>query len=200
MRQVTSSESSDEAGSDEECGLPHDSRVDNTLMNLDQGLNEPVWDENSDEEAESVGIEDLDASFTSSPQGIDLQPAGPIDIPGPSVYVEEYFGAAEVLSKQKNLYAELWEKDKLYKSRKVGGAHYPFSGDEEWEMVKFLNPLTVKQVNEFLKQPYVRFSISTQTAILMLVFRLCAGLCHSRLHKKCERVSSYFPARQPGRR
>ena len=169
-------------------------------MNLDQELNGPVWDENGGEETEPVGLEDLDASFTSSPQGIDLQPAGPIDIPGPSVYVEEYSGAAEVLSRQKNLYVELWEKDKLYESRKVGGAHYPFSGDEEWEMVKFLNPLTVKQVNEFLKQPYVRSGIFTQTVILMPVFRLCVGLCHSRLRKKCERVSSYFPARQPGRR
>ena len=200
MRQITSSESSDEVGSDEECGLPHDDHVDDMLMSLDQESNGPVWDGNGGEETESAGMEGLDASFTSSPQGIDLQPAGPIDIPGPSVYVEEYSGAAEVLSQQRNLYAELWEKDKLYESRKVGGAHYPFSGHEEWEMVKFLNPLTVKQVNEFLKQPYVRFSIFPQTVILMLVFRLCAGLCHSRLHKKCERVSSYFPARQPGRR
>ena len=169
-------------------------------MSLDQESNGPVWDGNGGEETESAGMEGLDASFTSSPQGIELQPAGPIEIPRPSVYVEEYSGAAEVLSQQRNLYTEIWEKDKLYESRKVGGAHYPFSGHEEWEMVKFLNPLTVKQVNEFLKQPYVRFSIFPQTVILMLVFRLCAGLCHSRLHKKCERVSSYFPARQPGRR
>ena len=165
VRQVTSSESSDELASDEECGHPHDDRVDDTLMNLDQELNGPVWDENGGEETEPVGLEDLDASFTSSPQGIDLQPSAPIDLPGPSVYVEEYNGAAEVLSQQKNLYVELWEKDKLYESRKVGGAHYPFSGDEEWEMVKFLNPLTVKQVNEFLKQPYVRSGISTQIVI-----------------------------------
>ena len=71
--------------------------------------------------------------------------------------VEEYPGAAEVIEEQKNLYAQIWEADELYDSRKIGGAYYPFSGPIEWEVVEWLNSLNVpmKKIDEFLRLSYV---------------------------------------------
>ena len=95
--------------------------------------------------------------FTGLPSGLDLGPDYPIGDPRPSVVVEEYPGAAEVIEDQKDLYAQIWEADELFDSRKTGGPYYPFSGAIEWEVVEWLHSLNVpmKKVNEFLRLNYV---------------------------------------------
>ena len=109
-------ESSSEVGSDEE--------VTQEPMSLDQGPG--YYEEHDDEATEHPGIED--SEFTSSPSGIDSRSAELIGVAEPAITTKEYPGAAQAVGESKNLYAQIWESDKLYESRKIGGAFYPFSG------------------------------------------------------------------------
>ena len=143
-RQPTSDESSSEVGSDEGTQEP---------MSLDQG---PGYCEGHDDDAtKHPGIED--SEFTSSPSGIDLRSAELIGAAEPAVTAEEYPGAAQAIGKSKNLYAQIWESDKLYESRKIGGVFYPFSGSVEWEVVEWLHSLDVpmEKIDRFFDLEYV---------------------------------------------
>ena len=144
-RQPTSDISSSEVGSDEE-GTQEP-------MSLDQG---PGYYEGPDDEAtEHPGIKD--SEFTSSPSGIDLRSTELIGAAEPAVTATEYPGAAQAIGESKNLYAQIWESDKLYESRKIAGAFYPFSGSVEWEVVEWLHSLDVpmEKIDRFFDLEYV---------------------------------------------
>ena len=143
--QPVSDKSSSEVGSDEE-GTQ-------TPMDLDQ---EPWYGGSDDEATEYPNIED--AEFTSSPSGIDSRSAELIGAAEPAITAKEYPGAAQAVGESKNLYAQIWESDKLYESRKIGGEFYPFSGSVEWEVVEWLHSLDVpmEKIDRFFGLEYVR--------------------------------------------
>ena len=154
-QQRTSDASSSEVASDEDCTYLPDG-CDEELMDLDQALEEPLW-------YGSCGVEDTecpstgDTEFTSSPSGVDLRSTELISCVELPVLVEEYPGAAQVVDESKNLYTQIWEGDKLYESRKIGGAFYPFSGVMEWEVVEWLHSLDVpmEKIDHFFELEYV---------------------------------------------
>lgn len=154
--QSTSEELSSEVGSDEECICPLRGCDENIPMDLDQELGDPIGYESYDVDGTECPITE-DAEFTSSPPGIDLRSAELINAAGPSVSVEDYPGAAQVISESKNLYTQIWESDKLYESRKIGGPYYPFSGLMEWEVVEWLHSLDVpmEKIDRFFELEYV---------------------------------------------
>ena len=143
--QLTPYKSSSEVGSDEE--------VTQEPMSLDQGPG--YYEEHDDEATEHPGIED--SEFTSSPSGIDLRSAELIGAAEPAITAKEYPGAAQAVGESKNLYAQIWESDKLYESRKIGGAFYPFSGVMEWEVVEWLHSLDIpmEKIDHFFELEYV---------------------------------------------
>ena len=145
-----SDKSSTEVGSDEE-----DTQA---LMDFDQ---EP-WYGSSDDEATTEHPNIEDPEFTSSPSGIDLRAAELIGVAEPVVTVEEYPEAARVINESKHLYAQLWEGDRLYESRKIGGTFYPFSGSMEWEVVEWLHSLDVpmEKINRFFGLEYVSSGVT----------------------------------------
>ena len=150
---------SSEVGSDEGCGYPEESYTYDTHMDVIIELDELRREETGDEETEAIASEDVD--FTSSPSGIDLQPANLIDTPEPLMSVEEFPGAAEVFAVCQNRYVQLWESDKLYGLRKIAGPLYPFSGEMEFEVVdSVLQHLPMGRIDDFLKLEYVRMAIS----------------------------------------
>ena len=200
-RQIASSSSSSEVGSDEGCSYPRENCVDDTQMDVDLELGKPVWGGTGGEETEYITPEDAD--FTSSPMGVDLQSADPIDSSEPTITVEEYPRAAEVIEVRKNRCVQLWESDKLYELRKIAGAYYPFSGKVEWQAVdKVLQHLPMGKVDDFLKLEYVRLTI----VLLLLAWptvlldRSDNVPFPSHLHESCERVSRFFLVPLPGRR
>lgn len=99
-----------------------------------------------------------DINFTSSPLGIDVCSADPIRTAESSKFVEEYLGAAEATEECKDLFSQIWEADKCYGSRTIGGPHYPFSGSMEWEVVEWLHSLDVPvdRIDRFFELDYVR--------------------------------------------
>ena len=153
--QSTLEELSSEIGSDEECIYP---------MN---GCDEDIPMEPVDQELEdsscygNYGAEAEDAEFTSSPSGIELHSNSAVltDATESLISVEEYPGAAQVIGESKNLFTQIWESDKLYESRKIGGSFYPFSGSKEWEVVEWLHSLDVpmERIDRFFELEYVRF-------------------------------------------
>ena len=80
----------------------------------------------------------------------------------PVVTVEEYPEAARVINESKHLYAQVWEGDKLYESRKIGGTFYPFSGSMEWEVVEWLHSLDVpmEKIDRFFGLEYVSSGVT----------------------------------------
>ena len=147
--------SSSEVASDEDRVYLPDS-CDEEPMDLDQELEDPLWYGNcgaEDTECPNTG----DAEFTSSPSGVDLRSTELISCVELPVLVEEYPGAAQVVDESKNLYTQIWEGDKLYESRKIGGAFYPFSGVIEWEVVEWLHSLDVpmEKIDHFFELEYV---------------------------------------------
>ena len=129
-------------------------------MDLDEELGNGILDH---ELAGHLGTED--AEFTTSPSGIDLHAAGPLIAAESLVSVEEYPGAAQIIDESKDLYSQIWEGDKLYESRKIGGPFYPFSGFMEWEVVEWLHSLNVpmERIDCFFKLDYVRFWLTKRT-------------------------------------
>ena len=156
IRQLSPNETSSEVGSDEYAYVP-DGCDEDIPMELDQ------------ESEGSLGHETCctwdaeEAEFTSSPSGIDLRSAEVINATESLISVEEYPGAAQVISESKNLFTQIWESDKLYDSRGVGGPFYPFSGLMEWEVVEWLHSLDVpmERIDRFFELEYVS-SVITQ--------------------------------------
>ena len=152
----SSDESSSEVGSDEEYIYPPNGRDEDIPM-------EPVdWQELEDSSCYgNYGAESEDAEFTSSPSGIELHSNSTVltDATESLISVEEYPGAAQVISESKNLFTQIWESDKLYESRKIGGSFYPFSGSREWEVVEWLHSLDVpmEKIDRFFDLEYVCF-------------------------------------------
>ena len=142
---LTPDKSSSEVGSDEEGTFPPNSCE--VPMDLDEELGNGILD---DELTECLSAED--AEFTTSPSGIDLRSAGLLVAAESLISVEEYPGAAQIIDESKDLYSQIWEGDKLYESRKIGGAFYPFSGVIEWEVVEWLHSLDVpmEKIDHFL--------------------------------------------------
>ena len=107
----------------------------------------------------NYGAEAEDAEFTSSPSGIELHSNSAVltDATESLISVEEYPGAAQVIGESKNLFTQIWESDKLYDSRGVGGPFYPFSGLMEWEVVEWLHSLDVpmERIDRFFELEYV---------------------------------------------
>lgn len=152
---VLSESSSSEVGSDE--NYSEDYCAGGTPMDLDTEWEDRSWDEGIGEEPEyTLSFED-DDEFTSSPMGIDCA-ADPIDVAETPLYVEEYAGAAEVMEERKDIFGQIWETDRYYGSRKIGGPHYPFSGSIEWEVVEWLHSLAVPmdRIDRFFNLEYVR--------------------------------------------
>ena len=77
------------------------------------------------------------------------------------MFVKEYPGAAQIINECKNLYTQIWEKDKFYKSYKIGGPFYPFSGPIEWEVVEWLHSLDIliERIDHFFELEYVSSGI-----------------------------------------
>ena len=73
------------------------------------------------------------------------------------LFVEEYYGAAQVKDTGPNLYDQAWESDEFYEHRKLGGPYYPFAGHVEWEVVQWLNSLDVpmEKIDRFFDLNYV---------------------------------------------
>ena len=149
-----SDESSSEVGSDEEYVCPPNGCNEDVPMELDQELEASSCYGNYGAEAE-------DAEFTSSPSRIELHSDSAVltDATESLISVEEYPGAAQVISESKNLFTQIWESDKLYESRKIGGSFYPFSGSKEWEVVEWLHSLDVpmEKIDRFFDLEYVCF-------------------------------------------
>lgn len=152
---------SSEVGSDEACEdwqRENNSGNYDMQMDLDLGPFESKWEESDGGESESSIFED--ASFTHQPLGVDLAFDAPLAESSSSITVEEFCGAAAVLEVLKNRFAQLWESDKLYGSRKIAGPHYPFSGAVEFTGVeRFLQYLPMGRINDFLSLEYVRQSV-----------------------------------------
>ena len=155
--QSTLEELSSEVGSDEECIYPLNGCDGDIPMDLDEELGDSIVGRGSYDMDETECCVTEDAEFTSSPSGIDLRSAEPIDAAGPPVLVEEYPGAARIVDESKNLYDQIWEGDKLYESRKIGGPFYPFSGLVEWEVVEWLHSLDapMEKIDRFFELEYV---------------------------------------------
>ena len=155
-RQPTSDISSSEVGSDEEGTFPPNGCE--VPMDLDEELGNGILD---DELTERLSTEDVE--FTASPSGIDLRSAGLLIAAESLVSVEEYPEAAQIIDVSKDLYSQIWEGDKLYESRKIGGPFYPFSGLMEWEVVEWLHSLDVpmERIDRFFELEYVS-SVVTQ--------------------------------------
>lgn len=150
----SSDESSSEVGSDEEYVCPTKGCDGDVLMELDQELVD------SKSCYGNYGAEPEDAEFTSSPSGIELHSDSAVlaDATEPLISVEEYPGAAQVVGESENLFTRIWESDKLYESRKIGGSFYPFSGSIEWEVAEWLHSLDVpmERIDRFFELEYVR--------------------------------------------
>ena len=147
----SSDESSSEVGSDEEYVYPPNGRDEDIPMELDQ-----EWEGSLS--YETCFTQDAEeAEFTSSPSGIDLRSAEVINAAESLISVEEYPGASQVISESQNLFTQIWESDKLYDSRGVGGPFYPFSGLMEWEVVEWLHSLDVpmERIDRFFELEYV---------------------------------------------
>ena len=73
------------------------------------------------------------------------------------VFVEEFHGAAQIIGAGPSLYDQLWDSDKYYECRKLGGPYYPFAGKVEWEVVQWLNSLDVpmEKIDCFFDLSYV---------------------------------------------
>ena len=151
---LTPDKSSSEVGSDEEGTFPPNSCE--VPMDLDEELGNGIL---GDELTECLSAED--AEFTSSPSWIELHSDSAVlaDATESLISVEEYPGAAQVISESENLFTQIWESDKLYESRKIGGSFYPFSGSMEWEVVEWLHSLDVpmERIDRFFELEYVRF-------------------------------------------
>ena len=150
VRELSPDESSSEVGSDEYVCSPNGCDED-IPMELDQEWEEsPCYEACCTQDAE-------EAEFTSSPSGIDLRSAEVINATESLISVEEYPGAAQVISESRNLFTQIWESDKLYDSRGVGGPFYPFSGLMEWEVVEWLHSLDVpmERIDRFFELEYV---------------------------------------------
>ena len=156
--QLTPDKSSSEVGSDDEGTFPPDGCE--VPMDLDEELGNEILD---DELTERLSTKDVE--FTASPSGIDLHSAGLLIAAESLVSVEEYPEAAQIIDVSKDLYSQIWEGDKLYGSRKIGGPFYPFSGFMEWEVVEWLHSLDVpmERIDRFFKLNYVRFWLTKQT-------------------------------------
>ena len=156
IRQLSPDESSSEVGSDEYVYPPNDCDED-MPMELDQES------EGSLGHGSCCTWDTKEAEFTSSPSGIDLRSAEVINATESLISVEEYPGAAQVISESKNLFTQIWESDKLHDSRGVGGPFYPFSGLTEWEVVEWLHSLDVpmERIDRFFELEYVS-SVITQ--------------------------------------
>ena len=152
IRQLSPDESSSEVGSDEYICSPNGCDED-VPMELDQ-----EWEGSLG--CETCCTQDAEeAEFTSSLSGIDLHSAEVINATESLISVEEYPGAAQVVSESNNLFTQIWESDKLYESRKIGGSFYPFSGSREWEVVEWLHSLDVpmEKIDRFFDLEYVCF-------------------------------------------
>ena len=159
--QLTPDKSSSEVGSDDEGTFPLDGCE--VPMDLDEELGNEILD---DELTERLSTEDVE--FTASPSGIDLRSAGLLIGAESLVSVEEYPEAAQIIDESKDLYSQIWEGDKLYESRKIGGPFYPFSGFMEWEVVEWLHSLDVpmERIDRFFKLDYVRSWLTKWTRTL----------------------------------
>ena len=73
------------------------------------------------------------------------------------VFVEEFHGAAQIIGVGPSLYDQLWDSDKYFECRKLGGPYYPFAGQVEWEVVQWLNSLDVpmEKIDQFFDLSYV---------------------------------------------
>ena len=150
VRELSPDESSSEIGSDEYVCSPNGCDED-IPMELDQ-----EWEGSLS--YETCFTQDAEeAEFTSSPSGIDLRSAEVINAAESLISVEEYPGASQVISESQNLFTQIWESDKLYDSRGVGGPFYPFSGLMEWEVVEWLHSLDVpmERIDRFFELEYV---------------------------------------------
>lgn len=172
-KQIATSKSSSEIGSDEDCCYPPDEGINSALMDIDLELDAPTWNRMEETELRNSELEDTD--FTSSPLGLDLhsESVDSINAPESSISVEEYSGAAAIIEEHtRNLYTQIWEDDKFYESRKLGGPYYPFSGSVEWEVAEWLHSLDVPmdKLNHFFELEYVSKELTSWIAILTFVF------------------------------
>ena len=95
-----------------------------------------------------------------------------MDTVGNDIIVEEYPGAAIIIEKGHNLYSRIIAADEHSEKRKIAGPFYPFSGQKDWEMYKWLSSLRgpMEKIDEFFRLPYVYFS-------LLLPMTLCLFFC-----------------------
>ena len=142
---LTEGESS-EVASDEECEST--SASEDVPMNLNDPLMDEEW-QSFKEETRSGRID------------VEEMPSGAV---GNDIVIEEYHGAAIIIGKGQNLYSRIIAADEHHDQRKIAGPFYPFSGQEDWEMYKWLSSLRgpMEKIDEFFKLPYVCFSLLYQ--------------------------------------
>ena len=76
---------------------------------------------------------------------------------GNDIFVEEYPDAAIVIGQGHNTYSQTMVADEHHEKRKITGLYYPFSGEDDWKMFRWLSSLRVPmdKIDEFFKLPYV---------------------------------------------
>lgn len=80
-----------------------------------------------------------------------------LNSPSTSIFVERYSGAAKTIGIGPNMYTQRLEVDEYSESRKIAGPWYPFAGQVEWELAKWLNSsnLSMDKIDEFLRLDHV---------------------------------------------
>ena len=152
---ILSEDESSEVGSDEE--RISQSTSEDIPLNLNDSLMDGEW-QNFEEETRSgrVDVEEMPCLGTG----------------GNDIVVEEYPGAAIIIGDGQNLYSRIIAADEHSEKRKIAGPFYPFSGQKDWEMYKWLSSLRgpMEKIDEFFRLPYVYFS-------LLLPMTLCLFFC-----------------------
>ena len=153
----TSSEAeSSEVGSDEECEPL--SASEDVLMDIDGPPVDGGWQ----------NFEEGDRSGKTVVEGTPSLNTIESDI-----IVEEYPGAAIIIGRGQNLYSRIIATDEHREKRKIAGPFYPFSGQEDWEMYKWLSSIRgpMEKLDEFFKLPYVYFFLLLSTIFCLFFCR-----------------------------
>ena len=90
-------------------------------------------------------------------EGGDIEEIPCLDTGGNDIIVEEYPDAAIVIGQGHNIYSQTMAADEHHEKRKITGLYYPFSGEEDWKMFRWLSSLRVPmdKIDEFFKLSYV---------------------------------------------
>ena len=152
---ILSEDESSEVASDEECEST--SASEDVPMNLNGPLVDEEW-QSFEEETCSGRID------------VEEMPSGTV---GNDIVIEEYHGAAIIIGDGQNLYSRIIAADEHSEKRKIAGPFYPFSGQKDWEMYKWLSSLRgpMEKIDEFFRLPYVNFSLLLPMTLCLFFYR-----------------------------